>query len=425
MIRFISAFCFAFAHSQEIFPLAAPVSLLFFTAANIFPRMDFGEFRRPDFLLGCVLLCYTIAVAFTQCGELIVENGIGYFAGAGRATYAIVLFLAIRLANSSSRQAVDDLLKSSLYVGSSIAAYSICCFFLGPVMIGEVNTGANVAEGGKFAVGFLGSKNSFGGSVGGTLVLAIGLLTIKPSYNLVHRYLVYSCCFVLLPALVLSASRGYFLGFMAAIFVAFVAFSKTERQSKKRLLNKLLLGLTIIFASVLIFVFANPESSGRLISGKDKNVQRRIALFRYTAECFTRSSLVGVGPGAISQANLRLRPVIPFVYSQRIGGEVEEEGIVWVGDLPLGQHSHNILLQFLVDYGLIGLGLLIVLVALNLRGRLPSTTESELWRKRAAATMLVYLIVAGAGAGYTLTSVSIAWVFWGLLAGCKGRLRNS
>ncbi|MEO1617011.1 MAG: hypothetical protein AAFV88_14260, partial [Planctomycetota bacterium] len=46
---------------------------------------------------------FSVAVAWIQCGDLIRENPVGYFASDGRATYMFFFYLAIRFHSHPAR----------------------------------------------------------------------------------------------------------------------------------------------------------------------------------------------------------------------------------------------------------------------------------------------------------------------------------
>ncbi|MEO1525176.1 MAG: O-antigen ligase family protein [Planctomycetota bacterium] len=423
MIPLLFALLMVFAHSQDMFAIAAPASLVLFVLANSFPRPNLNVFREVDFFLGIVLTIYSVAVAWIHNGDMIRESPIGYFAGDGRATYVFGFYLSIRLAAASRPQAYRDLVWSCLAVASAIACLSIFSFFTQPISLGENTLGSMSGKGGKVAVGLLGTKNSFAGNNTGALVLAMGMLFIQPRQWFVSRLALLGAVTVLAGGLLLSGSRGYLLGALASGAMAIIWFRSPGKPSSRQLVSGILVGAAAVIALGVAFVAVNTERVEKLSSGNDKNVVRRFQLFEYTFSQWGKSSLIGIGPGSITQPDLVLRETAPPWFSLRVDGHKADDGFQWQGDLPLGQHAHNLLLQLGADYGIIGLLLLAALILSAIQGGVfrhtPAWDDDEVFRRRMAITSLVYLVIAGAAAGYTLTSASIAWSTWALLAGCR------
>lgn len=428
MIPLFFALLMVFAHSQDMFAIGAPASLILFVLANSFPRPNLNVFREMDFFLAIVLTVYSVAVAWIHNGDMIAESPIGYFAGDGRATYVFGFYLAIRLAVASRPEAYRDLVWSCLAVASAIACLSIFSFFTQPISLGGNTLGSMSGKGGKVAVGLLGTKNSFAGSNTGALVLALGMLVIQPRQWMVPRIPLLFASLVLATALMLSGSRGYLLGALAAGAITIIWFRSPGRPSSRQLVSGVLVGAAAVVILAVAFVAVNTERVEKLSSGNDKNVVRRFKLFEYTISQWGKSSLIGIGPGSITQPDLVLRETAPPWFSLRVDGHKADDGFQWQGDLPLGQHAHNLLLQLGADYGVIGLLLLGALILSAIQGgpfrHSPAWDEDEVFRRRIAIVSLVYLVVAGASAGYTLTSASIAWSTWALMAGCRPSVRD-
>ncbi|MEL6104510.1 MAG: O-antigen ligase family protein [Planctomycetota bacterium] len=428
MIPLLFALLMVFAHSQDMFAIAAPASLMLFVLANSFPRPNLNVFREMDFFLGIVLTVYSVAVAWIHNGDMIAESPIGYFAGDGRATYVFGFYLAIRLSVASRPEAYRDLVWSCLAVASAIACLSIFSFVTQPISFGDNTLGSMSGKGGKVAVGLLGTKNSYAGSNTGALVLALGMLLIQPRQWMVPRLPLLLASLILAAGLMLSGSRGYLLGALAAGAITIIWFRSPGRPSSRQLVSGVLVGAAAVLFLAVAFVAVNTERVEKLSSGNDKNVVRRFKLFEYTLSQWGKSSLIGIGPGSITQPDLVLRETAPPWFSLRVDGHKAEDGFQWQGDLPLGQHAHNLLLQLGADYGLIGLLLLAALILSAIRGGVfrhsPAWDEEEVFRRRIAVVSLIYLVVAGAAAGYTLTSASIAWSTWALIAGCRPSVRD-
>ncbi|MEO1617012.1 MAG: O-antigen ligase family protein [Planctomycetota bacterium] len=277
---------------------------------------------------------------------------------------------------------------------------------------------------GKVAVGLLGTKNSFSGNNTAALVIAFSLWLMQPRLQVMSRPLLIVCMGCLALGLLISGSRGYLLGGLASFGLVLLWYRSPGPPTKKQFAGGLLLGIGCIAILSTAFAAVNAERMEELGKGEDANVFRRLQLFEYAISLWSKSTLVGIGPGAITQPDLVLRETYSPWFAERVGGSKPDYGDwTWVGDLPLGQHAHNQLLQLLTDYGLIGLLLIGATLFAGIRGGVfrsfPPIDWDEVGRRRLAVTSLFYVTVAGASAGYTLTSASIAWSTWVLVAGCR------
>ncbi|MEM0926655.1 MAG: O-antigen ligase family protein [Planctomycetota bacterium] len=423
-MSFLAALLLVLAHSQDFYPVAAVASVLLFTAvcAGRYPMLS--VFRSVDVVLAIVLAVFSIATAWIQCGDLIRANPIGYFASDGRATYMFFFYLAMRLSLASRPEAVDELLASGIWVAAAIALFSAVTMLTRPMIVGDQSVGTMLTAGGRVAVGLLGTKNSFAGNNTAALVIAFALWLMRPRLHVMPRSMLLICLICLLAGSILSGSRGYLLGGLASCGLVLLCYRTAGHPSKRQIASGLILGVGCIAVLSATFVAANAERMEQLGRGSDANVVRRFQLFGYAASIWSKSMLVGVGPGSIMQPDLSLRESYSPWYAERLGGAKPEDGDwMWVGDLPIGQHAHNQGLQLLADYGLIGLGLVVAVIAAGIRGGVFRASqwmdERELVLRRLSITSLVFVTVAGASAGYTLASASIAWSTWALVAACR------
>ncbi|MEM6472626.1 MAG: O-antigen ligase family protein [Planctomycetota bacterium] len=423
-MTFAAALLLVFAHSQDLYPIAAVLSVIVFVCACIGRYPMLSALRSLDVVLAIVLAVFSVVIAWLQCGDLVSENPVGYFASDGRATYMFLFYIAVRFALASRPEAVDELLSAGILVASGIALISLLTFVAGPITVGDQYVGSMPTAGGRVAVGLLGTKNSFAGNNTAALVLAFSLWAMRPRLRVMSRPFLMLCMTCLAVGSMISGSRGYLLGCLAGFGLVILCFRSEGRPSKRHVAGGLLLGMVCVGVLSATFVAVNSERMEELSKGNDTNVVRRFQLFGYATSLWSKSMLVGVGPGSIMQPNLALRESNAPWYSERLGGSKPDYGDwTWVGDLPLGQHAHNQLLQFLADYGVFGLGMLIAVLSAGIRGGVlrgfSPFDDQELGRRRLAITSLLFVAVAGSSAGYTLTSASIAWSTWVLVAACR------
>ena len=151
----------------------------------------------------------------------------------------------------------------------------------------------------------------------------------------------------------------------------------------------------------------------------EENAVRRFVLFARAIEYIEKSPLVGIGPGAYKHYDLVVQEVWPGLVGQTVFG-IRPETVFFQGELPTGQHTHNWVLQFLVDFGIIGTVLYFGFVTFVLRGpQLPEANigvksdprSVALWNhlqslRLVCFYLLVYFAFGGLTAGYSFVSAS-------------------
>lgn len=403
------------SHAQDVFPLLAPFSLALFVLVNSFPWLRLSLLARPDVQVAALTGVYTLVIALVNCGDLIAEAGPGFFGGDGRATYMAAFYLGLRHAISCRPAAGGELLRAGVLATTAIALFSIAAYATGPIYFMEHPLGAMQLSEGRVAVGLLGTKNSFAGSVSAALTLAVALGLVHPRVNVIGLNAQRFATAVLFAALMVSGSRGFLIGTILGVSVAAIFFADASRRVITINVQRTALAIAATLAALGVFTAINPDRVFDVVAGRDMNVTRRFELFKYAGDLWGRSLLTGIGPGNMKQPDLRTRTVVPYLVSVRRGGEKQEEGFEWVGDLPIGQHAHNVLLQAGVDYGLIGVVLLTLWYGLGLRGN-PSDPPPVEGLRRLGLTLLAGCLASGLSAGYTLTNPSSSFLVLATMA---------
>lgn len=394
---------FSISHMQEFFPLLLPFSLMLYSLYNLERNR---LFLSSSFFYSIVFLMFYVVFLMLINGS--IEIDASYIGGDGRILYYLIFCFMMSIFITSSGQ-VLKLIDSYTKVAAGIALVSILlALSTGGIQFGESTIGV-MEKSRAVLVGLLGTKNPFGGVTGSALLSIIVLNFARFSPNLKLAYFLMAVLFV---ALILSGSRGFSLGVLVAATYYFMFEVKMKTSSRMAVFIAIsIMSVTGLALYTLSFSEYLAENSG----DPDLNVIRRLALFEYTLSQIALSPLFGLGPGVHSMLNVEHVEVIPLVLSISEGG-FKPDVFLWEGDLPIGQHAHNVVLQLLVDVGLIGTFIFFYfpLRSLFFTGYKPGSENDIL--SKLGRVQFVYLFISGMVAGYTMFTPTISFLYMVLIS---------
>jgi O-antigen ligase len=409
---------FAVAHMQDIVALAAPASLLLMLGVQL-RRLSVPS-RLPREATLVLLLVAFLALNMALNHSLAGIDLLDFFRDPGRILYMLLVFGVFLLRAPEDRLELA-LYPAAFYTATVIAAVSLFSAVVSPVSIGEVSL-----SGPTRLHGALNGANPTAGSLGAVLILFLvaALHQRRTGAPLAIRGWHWICVGLIFAAVLMTKSRGYILALLmtaAALYAPSVWRSASKLRFSPR---AVVVGLLVLAGLVVTRPALESRLQGDLL--RDPTVVIRMQLFSRAWSLALRSPLAGLGLGTFEQHSLVIRDVVPGVMA------VKESGRYAKALVPMtpqgGLHAHNVVLQLLCEIGLVGIGLLagmywcVCARGRALRKRVPGPGEpggmlavADL-NGRVVSYLLVYLVIAGMSAGYTLVSPSTSWLLYVLMA---------
>lgn len=167
-----------------------------------------------------------------------------------------------------------------------------------------------------------------------------------------HRKSAAPVLLIIFTAILLTANRGALLGCLGAGIAAAFAYRRHMPEGKSRLSTGARVGACLL-GGVLLACFFVPELSGRLkalvLFREHAATASRMWMWKVAAEMICEQPLLGWGAGEYA-----------FQYLVRLGNLLPlEKGHALLQGLVYAREAHNDFLQFTVEFGFIGLLLLL------------------------------------------------------------------
>jgi len=392
-------------HQQDVLPILAALStaaawFLLFLRKSSFSR---SLFRPIPVVLGGACLLYLISNMFLNSSDVFLSDPVGFITKDGRLLYVLGFTLVFCLPAACEFDA-RCLLKACFIAGLLTSALSLFLLLLN-IDIYILDRRLGFADSG-IPVGLLGEKNPFAGSLGSALIAGTLILIHEKRRARIFPELLGLA--VILITMAWTGSRGYFL---AAVAVSgFLCYF--EKRGEKRNWGLLALGIITFLVGVSFFITKSWDRIYLVFHGADKNITERFLLWKYYLSLWKESILTGLGPGSGSMPDLQIQSLIPTLLGRRLSG-TRFDGVFWEGGLPLGLHSHNIIVQCLLEFGLLGLLLLGAFIFYAMKACVRSLPPQV---GCLAVYLFLYLFISGMADGLTLASPSISLPFFLLLA---------
>ena len=316
--------------------------------------------------------CYPVFIAGSLLGGVL--------------TVAFILFAVILENSITTRRQLDTLLLLLVMAGTAVALYGICQYLFGwgyqsaawadSEMFGDVFRVPSTLENPNMLGQYLILAIPLGGA---------GLLAAK---DWGMRVFYFCCCGVMCVCMLLTLSRGAWLGLLFAGFV-FVLFL----QPRLLLLTPLLLvGLYFVLPDAVINRFASIGNLG------DSSTSYRVYIWMGTLAMLKDYWMCGIGPG-----DAAFNLVYPkYSYS----------GIV-------APHAHNLFLQIVCDAGVVALVVFVLLLFHYFRDLCAAFCRekdpfSRLYQTAAVSGIAGFLVQAMTD--YSFYNYRVLLLFWAWLA---------
>jgi O-antigen ligase len=199
-------------------------------------------------------------------------------------------------------------------------------------------------------------------------------------------------------ALLLTFSRGAWVGFAAALFALYPLI---RRHIKPALKHILISGALIVIAGIVFAVAFRPLLSARVGEGAEgieqRSVSDRTVYTYYALEAFNENRLLGVGIGNF-----------PWRSSYYL----------WRTDFDLrGDNVHHVMLSALSELGVVGFMLLTAALIFGVEAALRQLRSAPDARERACLLAgVLALCIVGVVDHYPWTMLQMQVAWWGLLA---------
>lgn len=229
----------------------------------------------------------------------------------------------------------------------------------------------------------------------------------QPNRNINYRaWAAMGCCVVLIPLILITGSRAGFLVGVAAIIASLILYNSERRTDEAAIKSRMVLvtagaiGLGLITA-----VMSRAEAWDRFFSD-DEATNGRLDFWASTIDIMTTYTPFGIGPGGFPSAFALVEPheLIDSTYLN---------------------HAHNDWLEWFATFGLFGIALILVAIALLLyanflKFKLPIGHSSS--RSLGKAGLVIIVLIALASLGdypirtpiiSVLFALSLAWTMSG------------
>lgn len=339
--------------STKVMAFVALTQLAFpvYTAILWRKERPFSGLKHPIVLVfGGLILAMLVSSIFGV-------DPINSFVGTGQRLESTILFAHLFLATlylyevcSYRYQWKERLTSLLIAMGTLAASYALLEGWLFPTFVTQNGRAASLFGNPIFFASFLILPFAF---------------AVSRSFKKEQRLWYGIASLVMLIGIILSGTRGAFLGLTVGAVVFFILHT-IRYASRTQFLRRGALAL-VLLAMLAGSLFIIPETSrfSRFTSLSDANIGSRLDYWQMGVESWKTRPLFGLGPGNFYRAADQLFTEDTYVSSDS-----------WA-DKP-----HNTLVEWLSTTGIVGLGLYLALIGLLLRA---------LWKRDSDATLLVLM----------------------------------
>ena len=339
-------------------------------------ELFYTPFNRYIWLYAAIYLVGTL-FSVTLSGSLL----------GGCLTVAFTLFALVLENSITTRRQLDTLILLLVLAGAAVSLYGVCQYLFGWGYQSEAWVDSDMFSDIAFRVtATLENPNMLGQYL--ILVIALGGAGLLSAQGWGMRVLYLCCCGVMCLCMLLTFSRGAWLGLVFAGFV-FVLFL----QPRLLLLTPLLLvGLYFVLPDTVIARFTSIGDLG------DQSTSYRVYIWMGTLAMLKDYWLCGIGPG-----DAAFNLVYPrYSYS----------GVT-------APHSHNLFLQIMCDAGIVALVIFVLLLFHFFRGLCAAFCRekdsfSRIHQAAVVAGMAGFLVQAMTD--YSFYNYRVMFLFWVFIA---------
>jgi O-antigen ligase len=367
-----------------------------------------------------------VVIALLMCGYtafvLLVHNHLfnlplDELARSSRIIYLLIVFLLFWVVDARCALTIP-FLRVGLVVGGLISFLSLYSLFVQPVELLERRLSSSS---GQYAIGFFHNKNMMAGAMA---VLCIGVLATFVHGRLygmrkglwIMDLLLASVVFA---GFIFAKSRSFLLAFLCVILYLGVLRPRTRFS-----LRAFAISLSVI--AVVLGTVARFDVEQDVA---DKNLEIRLQLYERGMRMMPESWLIGHGIGTFTEEKVTYRFKIPNLIAIRETGQRMENDEKRLDVADRGLSVHNSYLEMMLDFGLIGTVLLMLLVWFGvmryyelsrLREVMDLGERPEFRQAFLNGEIFVYiavmLLVAGIAVPFTLGSAPFTLLFYVCLA---------
>ena len=300
---------------------------------------------------------------------------------------AFVVFAIVLMNAVTGRKQLDTLIFLVVLSATAVSAYGICQYIFGWGYQSAAWVDSNMFEGISFRVpSTLQNPNMLGQFL--ILMIPLGgakLLSVK---DWVSRCFYFVCCGVMCVCMLLTFSRGAWLGLLFAGAAFFV------------LINPRLMLLAPFALVALYFVLPETVISRFTSIGNmgDDSTSYRVYIWMGTLAMLKDYWLCGIGPG---------EEAFNMVYPAYSYSGIE------------APHAHNLLLQIVCDAGIVELVIFLVLLVVYTRMMCVAIAREKTWASRVLQIALLSGIIGfmvQAMTDYSFYNYRVMFIFWAYLA---------
>ena len=248
----------------------------------------------------------------------------------GMLTVVFILFALVLQNSITTRSQLDTLLFLMVLAGTAVALYGVCQYLFGWGYQSAAWVDAEMFGDTNFRVpSTLGNPNMLGQYL--ILVIPLGGAGLLAAKDWGKRVFYLCCCAVMCLCMLLTLSRGAWLGLLFAGFIFLMLL-------QPRLLLLVPLALVALYFVLPDTVIARFTSIGNLA---DTSTSYRLSIWLGTLDMLRDYWLCGVGPGEAA---------FNLVYPRYSYNEI------------VAPHSHNLFLQIVCDAGIVALLVFVLLL---------------------------------------------------------------
>ena len=305
----------------------------------------------------------------------------------GLVTVFFVLFAVVLYNAVANRNQLDTLLTFMVLAAVAVSVYGILQYLFGWGYQSDAWVDSDMFAGISFRTpSTLENPNMLGQYL--ILTIPIGGAKLLSAKDWPSRVFYFGCCGLMCVCMLLTLSRGAWLGllFAGAVFVILL---------NPRLILLVPVGLAALWFLLPDTIIARFTSIGNL---SDTSTSYRVSIWLGTLDMLKNYWLCGIGPG--STAFNLVYPVYAYSASN-------------------AQHSHNLFLQLVCDAGIVCLAVFLIVIFVYFRMMCGAVSREKDWASRIlqiAFTAGICGFMVQAMTDYSFYNYRVLFLFWVYLA---------
>ncbi|MCL2563945.1 MAG: O-antigen ligase family protein [Oscillospiraceae bacterium] len=338
--------------------------------------VELNYFSGNKYLYAYMLLYVLVTAVFLWRGGSLQVTGL---------IVVFMLFSVLLMNAVKTRQTLRMMLTLMVAAGAAVALFGLYQFFISGTETASAWVDSEVFDIGVRIYATFGNPNVLGTYF--VLLIPLGLALLLRRQGRVSRLLLVLAIALMGGALVLTFSRGAYMGILAALALFFV------------LLDKRLILPGILAVGVLILLLPDVVTSRFLSIGDmtDTSSIFRVSIWTGAGDMIRNHWLIGIGPGEAAWWAVYPTFALPAVATE---------------------HAHNLFLQVLAEFGVVGFGVFLLILIHFYKNTIASFIggkgERRLIAIAAIAGVTGFLLMGMVD--YSLYNFRLRLLFWVILA---------